>query len=227
MDISTTGYGLQNGNVSLRSAQSYLPSQDDSDRAGNRRVETVLASGFPDATKVSLSSQSTNLLSADQIVSAINESLSSSGLSVNGVNPDDYTPEAVADRILSLASDVIANNAGSEDEAREIFAQVKTGVERGLEQAREILDGLGALNGTVASNVDDTEQRLQDGLNSLEARLTELLGRPEATERTDITPERDEQVTQSQVTQTAQTSQQLAESEIARERFRTQTAGVR
>lgn len=89
MDITIGGLTSQAANGSSRSAQSYLPGNDDSKSGSNNSI----ASAFASATSVSLSSESGNLLSADQIVSAINESLSSTGLSIQGVDPTDYTPK--------------------------------------------------------------------------------------------------------------------------------------
>ncbi|RCK40079.1 DUF5610 domain-containing protein [Thalassospira xiamenensis] len=207
MDITIGGLTSQAANGSSRSAQSYLPGNDDSKSGSNNSI----ASAFASATSVSLSSESGNLLSADQIVSAINESLSSTGLSIQGVDPTDYTPEAVADRILARVGDLIASNASSPEEAREIFDQASEGIAKGLEQARDFLDGLGALNDTINGNINETEDRLNEGLKSIEARLTELFESSPAKEAADTTPERDEQVLQSQITQTAQASQAYAE----------------
>ena len=161
MDITIGGLSSQQSGASARSAQSYLPGQGDSEKAGNNNG----TSAFAAATSVSLSSESANRLSADNIVAAINESLQSTGLSIQGVNPDDYTPEGVADRILARVGDLIASNASSEAEAREIFDQASRGIQAGLEDARAILDGLGALNDEINGNINETEERLNEGLN--------------------------------------------------------------
>lgn len=206
--------GQQSGigsSTALRSAASYLPSQNGTDANS--------ASAFAAATSISLSSQSTNMLSADKIVSAINESLSSTGISIQGVDPSDYTPEAVADRILARVGDLIASNASSEAEARDIFDKASEGIQRGLDDAREFLEGLGALNEEINGNISDTENRLNEGLQSMEQRLTELFNSSASEEAAEAaTPERDEQVLQSQVTQTAQASQAYAESGTSAQR---------
>ena len=207
MDITIGGLTSQQTGASSRSAQSYLPGQSDADKTGNNG-----RSAFAAATSVSLSSQSANLLSADKIVAAINESLSSTGISIQGADPSDYTPEAVADRILARVGDLIAANSDTEGEAREIFEKASEGIKRGLDDAREFLEGLGALNEQINGNITETEDRLNEGLKSIEQRLTELYNSSPSEEAADITPERDEQVLQSQVTQTAQASQAYAES---------------
>ncbi|MEQ9346657.1 MAG: DUF5610 domain-containing protein [Thalassospira sp.] len=218
MDITIGGLssqqsGAQSGS-SVRSAQSYLPGQSDSEKSGNNS-----ASAFAAATSVSLSSASAGRLSTDQIVSAINESLSSTGLSLGNVDPGEYTPEAVAERILARVGDLIASNAGSEAEARDIFDKASEGIERGLKDAREFLEGLGALNEQINGNITETEERLNEGLKSIEQRLTELYNSSASEEAAEAaTPARDEQVLQSQVTQTAQASQAYAEAGTAAQR---------
>ncbi|MEQ8285980.1 DUF5610 domain-containing protein [Thalassospira sp.] len=218
MDITIGGLssqqsGAQSGS-SVRSAQSYLPGQSDSEKTGNNS-----ASAFAAATSVSLSSASAGRLSTDQIVSAINESLSSTGLSLGNVDPGEYTPEAVAERILARVGDLIASNAGSEAEARDIFDKASEGIERGLKDAREFLEGLGALNEQINGNITETEERLNEGLKSIEQRLTELYNSSASEEAAEAaTPARDEQVLQSQVTQTAQASQAYAEAGTAAQR---------
>ncbi|MDG4718178.1 MULTISPECIES: DUF5610 domain-containing protein [Thalassospira] len=219
MDITIGGLtsqqtGAQSGS-SVRSAQSYLPGQSDSEKTGNNGT-----SAFAAATSVSLSSASANRLTADQVVSAINESLSSTGISIGNVDPGDYTPEAVADRILARVGDLIAANAGSESEAREIFDKASEGIQKGLDDAREFLEGLGALNEQINGNINETEERLNEGLKSIEQRLTELFNSSASEEaaETATAPDRDEQVLQSQITQTAQASQAYAEAATSAQR---------
>ena len=118
----------------------------------------------------------------------------------------------MADRILARVGDLIAANSDTEGEAREIFEKASEGIKRGLDDAREFLEGLGALNEQINGNITETEDRLNEGLKSIEQRLTELYNSSPSEEAADITPERDEQVLQSQVTQTAQASQAYAES---------------
>lgn len=207
MDITIGGLSSQQSGASSRSAQSYLPGQSDSEKTGNNGT-----SAFAAATTVSLSSASANRLTTDQVVSAINESLKSTGLSLGNVDPADYTPEGVADRILARVGDLIASNASSEAEAREIFDQASEGIQRGLDNAREFLEGLGALNEEINGNINETEERLNEGLQYIEQRLTELFNSSASEEAAEASsPERDEQVLQSQVTQTAQASQAYAE----------------
>jgi len=87
----------------------------------------------------------------------------------------DMSPEATAERILSFATQIIgraeANQAdlpADQQRSREqLFNNVKIGVERGFEQARDILEGLQALEGSVKETVDTTYSRVQEGLSEL------------------------------------------------------------
>ncbi|NWF37399.1 DUF5610 domain-containing protein [Mariprofundus sp. KV] len=87
----------------------------------------------------------------------------------------DMSPEATAERIISFATRLIgsAENVQSElpvDEQRsreQLFNNVKIGVERGFEQARDILESMKALEGGVKETVDTTYSRVQEGLSDL------------------------------------------------------------
>lgn len=83
----------------------------------------------------------------------------------------DFSPEATAQRILSFATGFFdkfkENHSELEDEeARSQFVDlIQGGIDRGFEEAREILDGLQVLNGDIADNIDKTYQFILDGLN--------------------------------------------------------------
>ncbi len=223
MDLLIGGQNVQDNRISTRSAQAYLPggngvSGNSINQGGGDSARNV----FGDATKISLSGSSVQALSTDQIVSAINENLAGSGLSIQGVNPNDYTPEAVADRILNQVSNLITARADNGDEARQILSDASRGIAKGIDQARDILEGLGALNETVNASINDTQQRLDDGLKSLDARINELFAPQKDEALAAAKPEGDEQVVQTQITQTAQTSQYSAQSASMQDRNRPQ-----
>lgn len=87
----------------------------------------------------------------------------------------DMSPEATAERIISFATQLIgraehmqADLPVDEQRSREqLFNNVRIGVERGFEQARDILEGLQALEGGVKETVDATYSRVQEGLSEL------------------------------------------------------------
>jgi len=87
----------------------------------------------------------------------------------------DMSPEATAERILSFATQLIGRVEGEqadlpveEQRSREqLFNNLQSGIEKGFEQARGILEGLQALNGDVKETVDNTYDLVQQGLNEL------------------------------------------------------------
>ena len=86
----------------------------------------------------------------------------------------DYTPEKVAGRILGFIEQRLQGEAAmGADPAKlqGLLSQARAGVEKGFSEARKILDGLGVLGGKVATDIDDTYARIQDGLGALDQRF--------------------------------------------------------
>lgn len=84
----------------------------------------------------------------------------------------DVSPEATADRIVSLTTSMLssyleANPNLETTEAVDQFVDVISGgIEQGFAEARDILDGLGVLGGDIASNIDKTFELVQQGLQA-------------------------------------------------------------
>ncbi|MBL4782074.1 MAG: DUF5610 domain-containing protein [Porticoccaceae bacterium] len=85
----------------------------------------------------------------------------------NGI---DVSPEATAERIVSLSTSFFsayqdANPDLDFDTALNQFVDVISGgIEQGFAEARQILDGLQVLNGDVATDIDTTQSLVQDKL---------------------------------------------------------------
>ncbi len=86
----------------------------------------------------------------------------------------DVSPEATADRIVSLATAFFpafqkSNPDESEEEALTHFMDViRSGIERGFAEARQILQGLSVLEGSIASNIDLTYDLVQEKLGAFQ-----------------------------------------------------------
>ncbi|WXL27364.1 DUF5610 domain-containing protein [Ectopseudomonas mendocina] len=83
---------------------------------------------------------------------------------------DDYTPEKVADRVLGFVSQRLQSEkaAGADTtQLQGLLDQARAGIEKGFADARKILDGMGALQGKIAENIDTTYQKIQEGLGDL------------------------------------------------------------
>ncbi len=84
----------------------------------------------------------------------------------------DVSPEATAGRIVSLTTGLFSlyqdqNPDLSQDQQLDRFLEViGGGIDTGFGEAREILDGLGVLEGEIASNIDKTYTLVQEGLQA-------------------------------------------------------------
>lgn len=83
---------------------------------------------------------------------------------------NDYSPEKVAGRILGFIEQRLQSEqaAGADTgKLQKLLDQAREGVEKGFGEARKILDGMGVLQGKVASDIDDTYQKIQNGFSDL------------------------------------------------------------
>ena len=121
-------------------------------------------------------------------ITSINEALRAE-LGENAVQNaarQDNSPQATADRIVSLASgfyDVFKRqNPHMEDDAalQKFMDAVKGGVEQGFKEARDILKGLNVLGGDVAADIDKTYEFVMKGFDSFAARVAQPADEKEA-----------------------------------------------
>jgi len=84
----------------------------------------------------------------------------------------DVSPEATADRIVSMSTAFFAqyreqNADMTEEQAATAFAEIISGgIDQGFTEAREILTGLNVLEGDIATNIDSTYDLVQEGLKA-------------------------------------------------------------
>jgi hypothetical protein len=108
-----------------------------------------------------------------QILDRLNEVLSAKGAGpIQDQDPADFTPDKVANRILSFIDAALkraeANGADTETLAQ-MREQAREGVERGYQQAREILEGYGLLeNENIEKGIAQTYDLLQQGLDRMD-----------------------------------------------------------
>lgn len=95
----------------------------------------------------------------------------------------DFSPQATADRIVSMSTAFFGRYAENHPEkdlntALTDFTQlIGGGIDKGFAEARQILDGLKVLEGDIASNIDKTYELIQLGLQA----FVENHSRPEQT----------------------------------------------
>ena len=85
-----------------------------------------------------------------------------------------FSPDKVASVVLGFIEQRLHREAAAgadPDKLQALMSQAREGVEKGFAEARKILDGLGVLHGEVAADIDDTYQRIQDGLGDLGKRF--------------------------------------------------------
>ncbi|MBF0472021.1 MAG: DUF5610 domain-containing protein [Gammaproteobacteria bacterium] len=126
-----------------------------------------------DLSRSVLNPNSPQQLINQQIMARLNERLESEGLGkAEDLNPSEFTPEKVADRILGFVRNglaLAAANGANEDEVSSLMESARKGIEEGFQEAKNILEGLGALNNeAVASGINRTYELLQQGLDKLE-----------------------------------------------------------
>ena len=102
----------------------------------------------------------------------------------------DTSPQATADRIVGFATAFYQKyseqNPDMPEEERldKFLALVGGGVDKGFEDAKSVLDGLGVLNGKVAEDIDSTYSLIQEGF----AKFRDMILNPDkAAQQQDIT----------------------------------------
>ena len=102
----------------------------------------------------------------EKLQSAITEA---GGESLSSLKPKDFTPEAVANRILQFVDNRVAleRQQFGDGRADELLVQARKGIEDGFNQAKTILEGLGVFNNDIEENANTTYDLLQKGLDQL------------------------------------------------------------
>ncbi|MFD1384768.1 DUF5610 domain-containing protein [Rhodanobacter aciditrophus] len=84
---------------------------------------------------------------------------------------NDYSPENVAQRILSHVGNYLENlqeNGADSERLSEVLETAKSAVQKGVEDATEKLKALGWLNDPVEQGISETETLVADGFDALE-----------------------------------------------------------
>jgi len=95
------------------------------------------------------------------------------GMNLEGMKKLDanqFTPEKVADRISNFVAqgmELARARGESEENIQKLYDRAMKGVEKGFREAKEILNGLGVLNGKIAQDVAKTEELTFEKLRAL------------------------------------------------------------
>lgn len=112
-------------------------------------------------------------------ISSINELLApefgDNAIAAAAAADQDNSPEATAGRIVALSTgffEAFKQHHGGKEEAeilKTFMETIRQGFEQGFNEAREILEGLGVLDGEIASGIDRTYQLVLKGYADFEA----------------------------------------------------------
>ncbi len=89
----------------------------------------------------------------------------------------DVSPEATAERIVSMSTGFFAQYQKQhpemeEDEQMDRFLEIISGgIDKGFTEAKDVLDGLSVLDGDIASNIDKTYELIQEKLAAFRERF--------------------------------------------------------
>ena len=80
----------------------------------------------------------------------------------------DFSPPAIADRILGFVETSIQQRAGSELEAQSMLQKAREGIAQGFAEAREILGAMSQMTDKIQTQVDETEKLIFKGLDNFQ-----------------------------------------------------------
>jgi hypothetical protein len=136
-------------------------------------ADELLSAAKPDVSQVVLE-QDPNKILNQRILESLNRVLASSGsAAIETLDPQDFTPEKVAGNILNSISGFLAAFAAQNPDQEKLdgfFSQIREGFERGFSEAKEILQGFGALE-QVEQDIQKTYELVQDGIDGLEKQV--------------------------------------------------------
>lgn len=175
MDINTQNT-VSNTQTQTSNNESINQAEQRINEAQQRRSQfnqSILESSL----QVSISSGNDSLslvfrTAIEEINKVLEADLGANAIETGYQNGLDVSPEATADRIVSLTTAFFPafqeqNPELSQSEAAERFTEViRGGIDQGFAEAREILDGLNVLEGDIATNIDSTYELVQDKLNA-------------------------------------------------------------
>ena len=84
----------------------------------------------------------------------------------------DVSPEATAERIVRLSTQLFSSyqkqnpELDTQEQVDRFVDVISGGIDTGFGEARDILDGLGVLEGEISENIDKTYSLVQEGLTS-------------------------------------------------------------
>ncbi len=100
----------------------------------------------------------------------------------------DVTPEATAQRIVQGSTAFYQafkeqnSELGEEESLNEFLSVISSGIDKGFEEAKDILDSLSVLEGDIETNIDLTYDYVQQGLSNFKEQLLASFAEKEETD---------------------------------------------
>lgn len=135
------------------------------------------------STEVSLSAKDNPLALSlraiiDELNTVLEPDLGPNAIDATAESGLDVSPEATAERIVNLSTAFFSSFQDSNpdetgDEVLTHFLDViRGGIDQGFAEARNVLEGLAVLEGSVASNIDLTYELVQEKLDTFQQNIT-------------------------------------------------------
>lgn len=89
----------------------------------------------------------------------------------------DNSPEGTAERIVSLSTNLLGAFEAQHPEedpataVKNFMDLIRQGIDQGFKEAKDILQGMGALQGDVADNIDKTYDLVQQKLSDFQTKM--------------------------------------------------------
>ncbi len=110
------------------------------------------------AQDVQVTNESAQKIVSSQAFEQLEKILKTDNIDLETLSEDDFSPEKVADKIMSFVQTAFGRfrQAQPETDANEFFTKVREGLDKGFSQAKDILQNSGVLQGQIAENIDKT-----------------------------------------------------------------------
>lgn len=125
---------------------------------------------IPNVSTASVSIKETLNIAYEKMQSVIAGRLQSPDASNKPQTTSDFSPQAVADRVVGFIADRLEQekaDGASDDELKALYRQALQGVEQGLKEGKEIIQGQGLFQDEVKDNFYNTVNLIADQLESL------------------------------------------------------------
>jgi len=150
-------------------------SSDTAISASTRAKMQLNVSILQESASVSLNSENDPLaLVYKSAITSINEQLEADfgPDAIQNAAGQDNSPEGTAGRIVSLSTAFFSafqqqhSELEGDESLNRFMDTIKGGIEKGFQEARDILKGLKVLGGDIAANIDKTYELVQKGLDA-------------------------------------------------------------